>query len=259
MESLCDLFFELSNQDRVRILLQLDKEAMNVTKLSRKLDLTIQEASRHTSRLGEVGLTSRDTDGCHHLSQYGRLVLRQLPGLEFASKYRDYFSSHLHEYLPQELLSRIGELADSIYVDDAVVSMYSIEKMVRKAEEYIWSINFPIPLSVFPLLREAFERGVTCRLMAPKNYIVHPIVRGAVQKEDAQAIYHARATKLLEERFMERMDILLWMSEKEVAIVAFPKPDGNFDSLGFNSTDKRAHKWCRDLFQYHWERANIML
>ncbi|MDH5791817.1 MAG: DUF1724 domain-containing protein, partial [Candidatus Bathyarchaeota archaeon] len=122
-------------------------------------------------------------------------------------------------------------------------------------EEYIWSLNFPVPLSVFPLLREAFERGVKVKMIGPKGYVVHPVVRGSLHEEDREAIFRARASKLLEERFVEQMDALLWMSEREVAVVALPKPDGTFDSQGFASTDEGAHKWCRDLFLYYWQKA----
>lgn len=255
MESLCDTLFEISNEDRLRILHQLDVEATNVTSLSRELDITTQEASRHLSRLGVVGMTLKDPDGNHHITPYGRLILAQLVGLEFATNNRDYFLTHLHEHLPLEFLNRMGELKDSLHVGDAVVSLYSIERMVRGAEEYIWSINFPIPISVFPLLTEAFGRGVRVRLMAPKDYVVHPLVKGSVQDEDRDAIFRARADRLLEERFTERMDVQIWMSEKEVALVAFPKPDGSFDLLGFSSTDGSAREWCRDLFQHYWNDA----
>lgn len=255
MESLCDTLFEISNEDRLRILIRLDKEAMNVTSLSRELDITTQEASRHLSRLGGVGLTLKDPYGNHHITPYGRLILKQLSGLEFATNNRDYFLTHLHEHLPLEFLNRMGEMKESLHVGDAVVSLYSIERMVRGAEEYIWSINFPIPISVFPLLKEAFGRGVRVRLMAPKDYVVHPLVKGSIQDEDRDAIFRARADRLLEERFTERMDVQIWMSEKEVALVAFPKPDGSFDLLGFTSTDGRAHEWCRDLFEHYWEDA----
>ena len=101
MENLCDLLFELSNEDRLRILHQLNKEAMNVTTLSKALGLTTQESSRHVSRLGEVGLTQKDVDGFHHISPYGKLILKQLPGLAFTSQHRDYFTTHSLEHLPQ--------------------------------------------------------------------------------------------------------------------------------------------------------------
>ncbi len=55
MENLCDLLFEVSNEDRLRILLRLDEDAMNVTRLSRGLGLITQEFNRNLARLGGVG------------------------------------------------------------------------------------------------------------------------------------------------------------------------------------------------------------
>ena len=57
------------------------------------------------------------------------------------------------------------------------------------------------------------------------------------------------------EKMLERLDTYLFMSEKEVAVLAFPTLNGKFDYLGFASTDERAHKWCSDLFLHYWERA----
>jgi predicted transcriptional regulator len=255
MENLCDLLFEVSNEDRLTILRKLSEESMNVTGLAKELGLTTQESSRHLSRLSDTGLTRKSPEGLYLLTPYGELVLNLLPGLEFVSGHSDYFSTHSHEWLPSNLLSRMGELEESVYLDDAVVSLYSIEKMVPRAEEYIWSVNFPVPLSVFPLLREAFERGVKVRMIGPKGFVVHPVVRGSLHEEDREAIFRARASKLLEERFVEQMDVLLWMSEREVAVIALPKPDGTFDSQGFASTDARVHKWCGDLFLNYWQKA----
>ena len=252
MEYLCELLFEVSNEDRLRILLQLDEEAMNVTRLSRELGLTTQESSRHLARLGGVDLTRKDAEGLHHITAYGRLVVRQLQGLGFTSRHRGYFASHVLDRIPQEFVCRLGELTDCNYLDDAVVSLYSIEKLVREAEEHVWSINFPVPVSVFPRLREAFERGVRGRLIAPNDFVVHPIVSGGLKGEDRRAMERAGATGLLEQRFIGRMDLILWMSEKEAALVSFPKPDGSFDLLGFASSDERALAWARDLFLHYW-------
>jgi len=40
-----------------------------------------------------------------------------------------------------------------------------------------------------------------------------------------------------------------------VGILSFCKEDGEFDFLGFSSEDERARRWCRDLFEFFWERA----
>ena len=43
--------------------------------------------------------------------------------------------------------------------------------------------------------------------------------------------------------------------ERGFLALAFPTLDGKFDYLGFTSIDEQAYKWCSDLFQHYWERA----
>ena len=45
------------------------------------------------------------------------------------------------------------------------------------------------------------------------------------------------------------------MSEKEASIISFPDENGLFDYLGFEANDVNSLKWCKELFEYYWERA----
>ena len=63
MESLYELFFELSNETRIIILNQLDAEPMRLTEISKNLDLPAQEISRQLSRLDKMSLVRRDPEG----------------------------------------------------------------------------------------------------------------------------------------------------------------------------------------------------
>ena len=108
MEKFYDLLFEISNDYRHEILLILIDKPLRVTDISKKLDLTSQEISRHVARLGEAGLTIKDVDGYHHVSHYGMLVLSLLEELEFASLNREYFMEHTLSDIPQEYVKRIG-------------------------------------------------------------------------------------------------------------------------------------------------------
>lgn len=254
MEDLCDLLFELSNEDRLRILYQLAKEPNNITSLSKALGLTIQESSRHVSRLDGAGLTQKDGVGSHHLTPYGELILKRLPGLGFISKHRGYFASHPLTALPQEFIDRIGDLSSSVYMDDVMVVIRSVEVVIQEAKEFMWNLNDQYVASSFRLLREALMRGVKTRTIDPKHYVWDPKMRSALSDDDIKAIGAARTSALLKERVLEKIEAFLWISEKEV-VVAFPRLDGKFDYLGFASTDERANKWCRDLFDYYWAKA----
>ncbi len=257
LENLCALMFELSNEDRLRILNQLNKKAMNATNLSKSLGFTIQESSRHLSRLHEASLAQKNVAGLHSLTPYGKLVLTQLQVSEFTSQHKNYFTSHSLEHLPAEFIYRIGELTDSAYIDDISVAFYRVEKMIKEAEEYILTVTDQYLMNIGLLLIEAIERGVKTKNLEPRHLVPSPQILEELyaDKRAKQIIDQARSSELLEERVLERLDIYLYMSEKEVAAIAFPLPNGRFDYLGFAATDKRSRKWCRDLFQYYWDKA----
>ena len=254
MENLCDLLFEVSNEDRLGILTRLGEGPMNVTGLSRELGVTTQEASRHLSRLSVIGLTEKDPEGLHHITPYGELTLIQIQDLDFTSQHKDYFKTHVLTAIPREFVCRMGELEGSRYLDDVIVAIHSIEKTMKEAEEYLLNINTPYIASTFPLIRDVYERGIEARFIHTRDFAPHEVMREDYRRELDQ-IPLARLSGLLEERLMEKTDLVLYMSEKEVAILAFPLQGGSFDFHGFSSDDPRPRRWCSELFENYWERA----
>jgi predicted transcriptional regulator len=255
VERLTDLMFEVSNEDRLRILLRLEEGGLSVTGLSRDLSLTTQEASRHLSRLNDVSLTRKDADGSHHVTPYGRLIIQQIQGIRFASEYVDYFSNHALEGLPLEFVYRMGELTGSTYVDDLMFSIHCTEKVFREAEKYVWATSDQYPMSTIPLHRDAFSRGVKVRYIDALDWKPPQQWVDEIAEEDSEAIRKARRKGQMEERVLDRLQVYLWMNEKNVGIIAFPNTRGRFDYLGFSSTDEGTLKWCRDLYTYYWEKA----
>lgn len=257
MESLCHLLFEFSNEDRLRILHLLQQNRMNVTQLSHTLNLSSQEASRHLSRLCKTGVIGKDVNGKYHLTLYGTLILHQIRGIDFASRHANYFSNHTLDALPIPFIHRIGELAASTLLDDIIVVFTNIESVIQDAEKYLWVITDQYLPSNIPLHVKAWERGVQERDIEMKSWVVPERIRDSVphREEYTQKLRHARTTGIIEERMLNQLNIYLCMSEKEVAVVAFPLIDKRFDYLGFTSTNDRAHAWCKDLFQYYWDQA----
>lgn len=256
LEHLCDLLFEVSNEDRLRILQRLRGEALNVTSLSRETDLSTQETSRHLSRLSEAGLTLKDPEGLHHLTPYGTLVLRQLGATGFVSRHRDYFISHTLGSFPDSLVSRMGELEGCTFIDNVMVTVHRVEEILMEAEEYICNINVPYIASAFPLIRDSFERGVEGRFIRTREVDIPEVMRDERDRFiDEETVNRFRSQGVYEARFLEEPDLVLYMSEKEVAILSFPTTEGRFDLLGFSSSDEAAHAFCRDIFTHYWELA----
>ncbi len=244
--NLCDLFFEFSNEDRLRILRTLQKDQLTVTALSKELDLTTQETSRHLARLGEIGLSVKNPDGTHSLTGYGELSLKQIAGFKFTTSHRDYFQNHDLSLLPGEFISRIGELENSRYVDDVMLIFHLIDQMIREAEEYVWRITDRYVITIVPAWSEAMERGIEARLLEPENIVIPPeFNRGEII---AEAVQHQQFLN----RLLKKVPVFMSLSEKQVAGICFPANDGRIDYRGFVSEDPTVLKWSKDLYEYLW-------
>lgn len=249
MENLCDLFFEFSNEDRLRILHRLKDASLTVTSLSRDLGLTTQETSRHLSRLGETGLTTKDPEGQHHLTPYGLLSLNQLRGFRFTCTHREYFKTHDVTRLPQEYLARIGELERSAYVDDIMVVFHRIEQVFKDAEEYVWRMTDRYILTAIPVMEDALQRGVEFRLLEPIDIVIPP------EFDNGPILREALRSRQFRNNVIDQVNVFLAISEKEVAGICFPGADGRIDYRGFASEDPGVHRWATDLYEYYWERS----
>jgi predicted transcriptional regulator len=251
--------FEISNEDRLRILRELGRESLNITGLSRRLDITTQEVSRHVSRLSDVGLTKRSPEGLYSLTPYGELTLNQIGGLEFTSRYREYFRDHSVAALPSELVSRLGELSGGTFIDDVMVTVHRIEETIKNAEEYILNLNVPYIASAFPLIGDVLERGVECRFLRTDALAVPEVMMDDRERSiDEDLMQRVSATGQYVERLLDQAPVIMYMSEKEVAILTLPMTDGEFDFHGFTYGDEKMHRWCGDLFNHYWERSNTI-
>jgi len=255
MENVCRIFFELSNEDRLSIMLALEKEPLKLTHISKSLDLTSSESHRQLSRMLETKLVVKDVEGFFSLTPFGEQALKWIPGYTFISENREYFQSHTLSNLPPNLLSRLGDLSGCMYSNDAMISVSHIETMIREADEYIYNIHDQFLLSAYPLASEAVKRGVNIKSIDPVVYRPSLEIKGEISEEDQKTLSKALEEGRLFNRKMEQFEVFLWMSEKEIAILSFPTLDGTFDYLGFTSKDDRALKWCNDLYSYYWDRA----
>jgi len=250
LEDLCDLFFELSNEDRMSILIELQKGSVNITGLSRALDVSTQEVSRHVSRFLERDVVNRDSSGAYWLTPYGDLVLSQIQGLSFASEHRAYFKDHVLSDLPTNFLCRIGELGGSDLIDDVMLVFHNVERIIVEAEEYIWRLTDRYNMMSLPRLEEATDRGVKFRLLQTKGFEYPPNWPGV-----GEVMSEARIKGTMKVKISDSANIFIAMSEKEVAVVAFPSANSRFDYLGFTSSDRTVHGWCAEVYKFYWERA----
>ncbi len=255
MPDFYDLMFEVSNEERVRILEAIMDDRSSFSGLARRLDITTQEVSRHFNRLMVAGLTTRDNEGYPALTPFGRLILKQLEAVQFTNYHSDYFVSHVADRLPTSHVARFGELSGMRHQEDVMRVIHDVIRIIDEAEEYILDINLPYIASAFPHIRKAYERNIKGKFLHGEDLIVpdemHQ-VRGESFTDDF--LTSLRKMEVYEEKYLDA-DIVLYMNEKEVAILSFPTGQGDYDFTGFTSTDKTAHKWCKDLFYHYWTKG----
>jgi predicted transcriptional regulator len=252
MRELSKLLFELSNEDRLRILLELKKSPMKLSRVSEKFDFTVPETARNMTRLTETDLIAKDADGNFHLTAFGEASLQLLENFEFISKNAKYFKTHEISKLPPEYAASIGCLKKSEFVGQFTEAMFNGENLIREAKEFVWICIDEILASSLPIFIEAIDRGIDLKKLMPRNAVIPAAI---LKLANDPAFDRAARAKKAESRYLDQIDFFLLMSEKEVSI-GFKNSEGVFDHVGsFRSTDEAAIEWTKSLFLNYWEKA----
>jgi predicted transcriptional regulator len=252
LEELCSLLFELSNEDRLNILYELKNTPMKLSRVSEKFGFTVPETARNIARLTEALLIAKDTDGYFHPTPIGEAALQFIPSFEFISKHKKYFKTHTISTLPPEYAANIGALQKSEFVNEVTVTFFNIEKTIREAKEFLWIIVDQILASSLPLFADATTRGVEIKKLMPRNATI-PLSIMTLAKDPA--FERAARAKLLESRYLDKLDVFIIMSEKEIAAISFQNLEGIFDYESFRTSNEVALNWTKSLFLHYWEKA----
>jgi len=135
-------------------------------------------------------------------------------------------------------------------------TLSTVEDMMAEAEEYVLTIADSILQSYLPLELESVMRGVMNRTIVLRGVQMSPGVVAVARREES-VLAAAGMSKFLEIRYIDRVDVYLVMSEKEVAGITFRTVDGGFDHMHFSGKDLRFRGWCKDLFEYYWEKSSL--
>jgi predicted transcriptional regulator len=252
MQELSKLLFELSNEDRLKILLELKKTPMKLSRLSEKFESTVPETARNMTRLTETSLITKDTDGNFHLTAFGEASIQLLANFEFISKNAKYFKTHTISNLPPEYATSIGCLKKSEFVNQFTEAMFNAENMIREAKEFVWISIDEILASSLPIFIEAINRGIELKKLMPRKAVIPPAI---LKLANDPAFDRAARARKAESRYLDQIDFFAIMSEKEVSI-GFKNSAGLFDLAGsFKATDKTAVEWTKSLFLNYWQRG----
>jgi len=101
-DDVSEIFLELANETRCDILLLLMNNPHRPTEISKKLDITIQETHRNTSRMTEADLISKDSNGFFNLTDYGKIISEQISYFIFFNLNKKFFKNHTVGKIPSK-------------------------------------------------------------------------------------------------------------------------------------------------------------
>lgn len=240
MEALTDLLFELSNDDRLKILLDLEEGAKNLTRVAKALGLSVQETSRNVARLVQMSLVMRNPDGDYALTAYGSISLKLLSSYRFISENKQYFLTHDASVLPYHFIDRLGELIVCSFQEDFIINYLLQGEMAKQADEYAYSTGIQLNVNAQPIVAEKVKLGVVFHTILPENIVLPPSFKPLPEAK---------------RRLLPKVQVAITVTDKK-AFFGLPFIDGKFDSgARFVSEDPKFRKWCLDLFTYYWEQA----
>jgi predicted transcriptional regulator len=200
-----------------------------------------------------VGLIKRDIEGYYHLTPYGETSLILFQELDFLSSHDEYFQTHTLTNIPTGFVKQIGELSASTNVASVMDFIRFTEILLNESKEHVWLLVDQFPLNSLSTIVEAIERGVQFKIIEPIDRVLSPDL-DSMTSEETRALSRTRYTPLVEQRMLEEVNAFLCLSEKR-CVLAFPTSDGQYDYKGFTATDDSSLKWCRELFEYYWDKG----
>ena len=227
------------------ILENLKTERMKLTQVSKKLDITVTEASRHLQRLSDAKLISRDSDGLYLLTGLGKLAISQIPNLSFITDHSEYFLSHDPSTLPYQFLNRLGELSECRFDSDTGRNVNHSAQMVKDAEEYACVMTYQYPVLTTSIIEQRLDEGLDFRFLFPEG----------VQPPEGIRLDVFRRCSM---RSIPRIEARVILTDKE-AQFGVPSTDGRSDYAAFISQSEKFRRWSRDLFEHYWGTGKKLL
>ena len=227
----------------MKVMLELQKNKVKLSQLSRKLELTVTETSRHLQRLNEANLIEKNSAGLYELTQFGRLALCMLEGINFLSAHKDYFLEYDTSGIPSEFIDRFGELWEGVYISEALRNLEEGAQRIREAQKFVWILSDDILTNIIPVLIEKMKSPFELKIVLPEGKFPPESVSKLPLK-----------TRGTEKRALTKVNVLIVITES-YAVFCLPNLRGKIDYTGFIGKDPNFHKWCKELFVYYWEKA----
>jgi len=237
------LMFELSHPERLKILNMLKENPMRLSHISKKLEVTTAEVSRHLERLGKARLIERDSESNYNITPFAHIILSEVSNFDYLTKNIGFFLTHMLSSIPEHLFN---SMAKGGFSEGTLEISSMIKEASVNAKKFIFVISDEIMRGLVDLDCKKNDEGVVFKKIYPKDVKIPPE-------------YEKRMGESFEIRTLKEIPLSLKMNEK-IAGVALRDLHGKVDlSFGIVGEDESFKKWVGAIFDYYWEKAKPIL
>lgn len=248
------LFANLASVPRLLILCYLTEKESRVSDISQKLGMSMQALHRHVKTLQNSGLIKKEPTGHLIITNFGDIILKQIPTFQFLWKHRKYFEIHSLAKLPTDLIQTIGALNSCEILHGTAAIVEKWKTMTTNADEYLKVVTGQVILDLTNHTAEKIRNGLQMSYVLGQNTVVP---KGRYEMLNKIGWRTLMSEGKIERRMANRIYVNLVITEKEAA-VNFSHLDGTLDLYSnFYGSDSKFHNWTLRLFDHIWDQAGI--
>ncbi|UCG71221.1 MAG: DUF1724 domain-containing protein [Thermoplasmata archaeon] len=223
----------------------LKKKPMRLSDISKKLDVTTAEVSRHLERLAKSSLIDRNSDSNYRITSFAEIILSEFSNLDFLTLNKDFFLNHDISPLPKHL-RWFASMAEGEIIEGALENASRMWEYNKVAKKYIHVISDEIMRGMVDLTCKKIDQGVDVKKIYPKDAEVPPE-------------YASRIVKNHEIRTLDVIPLSMIITEKNTGM-SFRSNNGKVDfCAGFTGDSESFRRWVNAIFDYYWDKAKPKL
>lgn len=231
---------ELAHPVRMKILRTIAVEPLTLEGTAKHIEATVEETKINLERLANFRFVEKDANGKYHAAPLGHLALSTLADMDFVAQHSDFFQEHELSLLPQELVSRLGELAESERLEGSVSNIQRVERVVERSKGRVWVVTNEVLMDAVPIIRDKISKGIDFRIIIDQTFKPPESFSPSIPDKWRQIPKIPAATVLTGNE----------------ALLFFPNRKLDLDTAhAFTSEDPQFMKWCEDLVEILWHEG----
>lgn len=239
------LLFELSNEQRLKILDTLSCHNKNLREFSESLSIPKPEIYRNLKRLVNAGLIYRNEKKDYSLTSGGKIIITQLQNFLFLENYSEILESHSLNFIPLQFQASMGDLKSIKIIEGTIEGFNLTLDRFSRASKYEYIMSQEIFTSFIEPINKMLEKGLEVRLLLQKN----------AEREfyDALKSMNYKSNSKIKVRFVDSVEMAILVDENSGEF-NIPFLDGGIDySITFYAERENEISWVNNLFAYFWD------